>query len=196
MVLLALFGARRARAVGDRHLRRAGVRRGAARARVRHPAGARRRPPVDPVAGAAQGLRTRRRRASCSGLVGALRADALPAEPAVRRRRARPRRCSRRDDPAAGRRRRGVLHPGAPGDADRSDGRVARRVRPRSRARLASLAFRVAKLSFVKRSHTLGSAAPAERACSRRDLRDVCDGTKCAIEFETRANTTSRHKKG
>ncbi len=43
MLLLALFGAVALTLVGDRHLRRAGVRRGAARARVRHPPGARRR---------------------------------------------------------------------------------------------------------------------------------------------------------
>ena len=58
---------RRDGVVGDRHLRRAGVRRRAARARVRHPPGARRRPARDPharaSAGAADGGRRRRARA-------------------------------------------------------------------------------------------------------------------------------------
>ena len=67
MTLLTIFGARRAGAVGDRHLRRARVRRRAAGPRVRHPPGARRRPLVDPVAGAEAGAADRRRSAWRSG---------------------------------------------------------------------------------------------------------------------------------
>ena len=54
---------RRAAAVGDRDLRRAGVQRRAARPRVRDPAGARREQPVDPVAGVQAGAHHRRQRA-------------------------------------------------------------------------------------------------------------------------------------
>ena len=93
MLLLALFGAVALVLVGDRHLRRAGVRRRAARARVRHPPGARRRPRVDPLAGAEAGAAT-------AGFgIGArtarrARAHALAADAAVRREPRTIRRCS------------------------------------------------------------------------------------------------------
>ena len=86
-----------AAAVGHRHLRRAGLRRRAARARIRHPAGARRRPPRDSALVLGQGVRTagigvgagpgRRARAvrascraSCSAWARAIR-WCLPASP-------------------------------------------------------------------------------------------------------------------
>ncbi len=71
MLLLALFGAVALTLVGDRHLRRARVRRGAARARVRHPPGARRRAAHDSRAGARTGHADDRHRVVL-GLAGAV----------------------------------------------------------------------------------------------------------------------------
>ena len=89
MMLLAHVRRRGAGAVGDRHLRRARVRRGAARARVRHPPGARRRPLVDPVARAAARVCGPPAPGIALGLAGVARAGAVPADAAVRRHAAR-----------------------------------------------------------------------------------------------------------
>ncbi len=114
-------------ALGYRHLRRPCLWRRAARTGVRDQAGARSGQPGDPDARAGAGTedgRSRCRARAC-GIAGVV---PLPAEPALRRGRARPVGIRRRHGAPCRRRDCRVLFPGAPRDACRSDGCAARRV--------------------------------------------------------------------
>ncbi|MEZ5288435.1 MAG: ABC transporter permease [Vicinamibacterales bacterium] len=118
---------RRPGALGHRHLRRARLRRGAADAGVRHPAGAGRRSRLHPHAGADAG-RPDGGRGHRRGPCGRLGGDPLSRESALRRRRARPVRVRHRRRRAAGRGRGGLLPAGAGEHARGSADRPPRRV--------------------------------------------------------------------